>query len=146
MKKFILLTLVSLALGGCSIVAKTPEPNWTSIRKDGDIEIRSYDPMIVAEVVTKGERYDAINAGFRILAGYIFGGNQGQKKLAMTAPVIQQPQSEDGEKLAMTAPVMATIDMQNFEASAVVAGVVISAPVNTAEVYRVDVQTEISFG
>jgi hypothetical protein len=106
MKKFILLTLVSLALGGCSIVAKTPEPNWTSIRKDGDIEIRSYDPMIVAEVVTKGERYDAINAGFRILAGYIFGGNQGQKKLAMTAPVIQQPQSEDGEKLAMTAPVI----------------------------------------
>lgn len=106
MKKIILLSLVSLTLGGCSIVAKTPEPNWTSIRKDGDIEIRTYDPMIVAEVTTKGERYDAINAGFRVLAGYIFGGNQGENKLAMTAPVIQQPQQDDGQKLEMTAPVI----------------------------------------
>ena len=111
MKKFILLTLVSLALGGCSIVAKTPEPNWTSIRKDGDIEIRSYDPMIVAEVVTKGERYDAINAGFRILAGYIFGGNQGQKKLAMTAPVIQQTTDKKDEwKVGFVMPAEYTID------------------------------------
>lgn len=54
MKKIILLSLISLTLGGCSIVAKTPEPNWTSIRKDGDIEIRSYDLMIVAEVTSKG--------------------------------------------------------------------------------------------
>lgn len=106
MKKIILLSLVSLTLGGCSIVAKTPEPNWTSVRKDGDIEIRSYDPMIVAEVTTKGERYDAINAGFRVLGGYIFGANKGKKELAMTVPVIQQPESKEGQKIAMTAPVI----------------------------------------
>jgi|APTNR8051073442_1049403.scaffolds.fasta_scaffold55673_1 hypothetical protein len=111
MKKIILLSLVSLTLGGCSIVAKTPEPNWTSVRKDGDIEIRSYDPMIVAEVTTKGERYNAINAGFRVLAGYIFGDNQGKKELAMTVPVTQQA---EGEKLAMTAPVtQQTTDIKN---------------------------------
>lgn len=106
MEKFLLLTFLVLTLGGCSIVAKTPEPNWTSIRKDGDIEIRSYDPMVMAEVTTKGERYDAINAGFRILAGYIFGGNQGKKELEMTAPVIQQSSDKSGEKIEMTAPVI----------------------------------------
>lgn len=87
-------------------MAKTPEPSWTSVRKDGDVEIRLYDPMVMAEVVTTGERYDAINAGFRILAGYIFGGNEGNRKLAMTAPVTQQSPSDNGEKLAMTAPVV----------------------------------------
>ena len=108
MKKsvFLLFVSLSLTLGGCSIVAKTPEPNWTSIRKDGDIEIRSYDPMIVAEVTTKGERYDSINAGFRVLGGYIFGANKGEKELVMTVPVIQQAESKDGQKIAMTTPVI----------------------------------------
>ena len=107
MKIFILIVLISLTLGGCSIVAKTPEPSWVSLRKDGDIEIRSYDPMILAEVTKKGERYDAINAGFRTLAPYIFGENQGNKKMVMTAPVTEQqiPQENEGQKLAMTAPV-----------------------------------------
>jgi len=87
-------------------VSKTPEPKWTSIQKEGDIEIREYDPMIVAEVTTKGERYDAINTGFRILAKYIFGGNEGAKELAMTVPVIQQSKADKGKSIAMTAPVI----------------------------------------
>jgi len=67
---------IILFIGGCSIVGSTTlEPSWHSVQEDGTIQIRDYDPMIVAEVTTSGERYDAINAGFRILAGYIFGGN-----------------------------------------------------------------------
>jgi len=93
-------------LGGCSLVgAKTPEPSWHSVKKDGDIEIRDYDPMIVAEVTTTGERYAAINAGFRILAGYIFGGNTAKTKIAMRAPVTQESRDAKGEKITMTAPV-----------------------------------------
>ena len=69
---------------------KTPEPNWHSVRQDGDIEVRDYDPMIVAEVTASGERYAAIKEGFRVLAGYIFGGNTPQTKIAMTAPVMQE--------------------------------------------------------
>jgi len=84
---------------------KTPEPNWQSVRQDGAIEIRDYDPMIVAEVTITGERYAAINEGFRILAGYIFGGNTAKTKIAMTAPVTQESGDAKGAKIAMTAPV-----------------------------------------
>jgi len=86
-------------------VGKTPEPSWKSVKIDGNIEIRSYDPMIVAEATTTGERSAAINDGFRILAGYIFGGNAGQQSIEMTAPVTQQSGTSEGQKIAMTAPV-----------------------------------------
>ncbi|MGL5005227.1 MAG: SOUL family heme-binding protein [Casimicrobium sp.] len=73
----------------------------------GSIELREYEPALLAEVETTGERSEAINAGFRILAGYIFGGNQAQTKIAMTAPVTQSPEPVEkaSEKIAMTAPV-----------------------------------------
>lgn len=86
-------------------MAKTPEPSWKSLRKEGNIEIRAYDPMIAAEATTAGERGEAINEGFRILAGYIFGGNSGQQSIEMTAPVTQQAGNSEGQKIAMTAPV-----------------------------------------
>jgi len=86
-------------------VGKTPEPAWQSVRKDGNIEIRQYDPMIVAEVTIRGERYAAINDGFRILAGFIFGDNTVQKNIAMTAPVTQEAENSQSEKIPMTAPV-----------------------------------------
>ena len=98
---FILMSLIFTA--GCSSMGKTPEPSWRSVRKDGNIEIREYDPMIVAEVTTSGERYAAINDGFRILAAYIFGNNTAQRKIEMTAPVTQQAESQ---KIPMTAPAM----------------------------------------
>lgn len=60
--------------------------------------------MIVAETTTTGERYAAINDGFRILAAYIFGENKVEQKIAMTAPVTQQADAK-GQKIAMTAPV-----------------------------------------
>lgn len=107
MKNTILILIASITLGGCSMISKTPEPSWTSVQTDGKIEVRKYDQMIVAEVVQKGERYDAINAGFKVLAGYIFGGNQGDKKIAMTAPVVQQSNAPAaGQKITMTAPVI----------------------------------------
>ncbi len=86
--------MIALFIGGCSVVSKTPEPKWKSLKKDGDFEIRQYDSMIIAEVTVSGERYTAINSGFRTLAAYIFGENLKQDKIAMTAPVMQESTSD----------------------------------------------------
>jgi hypothetical protein len=55
------------------------------------IEIRAYAPRVMA-VTGMAEDSDG---GFRVLAGYIFGGNADEQKIAMTAPV---QQSMAGEK------------------------------------------------
>ena len=55
------------------------------------IEIRAYAPRVMA--VT--DMAEDSNSGFRVLAGYIFGGNAEEQKIAMTAPV---QQSMAGEK------------------------------------------------
>jgi effector-binding domain-containing protein len=89
-----------------SAMAKFETPSYKVTQKTHSIEVREYAPMIVAEVEVTGERDKAINAGFRILADYIFGNNAPGKSIAMTAPVIQQK----GEKIAMTAPVSQTLE------------------------------------
>lgn len=92
-----------------SSVMAIEEPRHRVIETVGAIQIREYEPAIVAEVEVEGERYAAINRGFRILARYIFGGNQGERKIAMTAPVTQAAAGvNEGQKIAMTAPVTQT--------------------------------------
>ena len=81
----------------------TEEPKFTIGLKEGDFELREYPSLIAAEVTVTGERSEAISAGFKLLAGYIFGGNVRKQSIAMTAPVQQEKSS--GEKIAMTAPV-----------------------------------------
>ena len=76
-------------------------PKYTVERVDGAIEVRGYGPRIMAEVSVEGSRSSAITAGFQVLAGYIFGANEGGAKVAMTSPVTQVP----GETIAMTTPV-----------------------------------------
>lgn len=76
------------------------EPPYTIIRTQDAFEVRRYEPYRVAETVVNAAAEDAGNQGFRILAAYIFGRNNGERKIAMTAPVAQTP-----IKIAMTAPV-----------------------------------------
>ncbi|MFN8831181.1 MAG: SOUL family heme-binding protein [Labrys sp. (in: a-proteobacteria)] len=77
------------------------EPKFTLIESSGGFELRDYGPIIVAETAVTGERDAAINAGFRLIADYIFGNNSVAQSVAMTAPVTQQP----NQTIAMTAPV-----------------------------------------
>jgi hypothetical protein len=51
-------------------------------------EIRSYEATLFTSVQLTGNKYkDASSKGFSILAGYIFGGNEKNEKIAMTSPV-----------------------------------------------------------
>jgi len=77
-------------------------PNYKIIRKEGTIELREYPEILVAEVEVEGEREEAVRKGFKALAGYIFGKNEMNQKVAMTSPVSQEKTSE---KIAMTSPV-----------------------------------------
>ena len=92
--------LLGAALWG-PIVSNVEHPKYKVAERSGNIEIRDYAPMIVAEADVKGERREAIGKGFRIIADYIFGNNTAAQKVPMTAPVTQQ----GNEKIAMTAPV-----------------------------------------
>ena len=79
-------------VAGCAAFAVTSnveQPTYESITLDGDFEVRQYPELTVAEVTTRGERQEAVSAGFRPLAGYIFAKEREGDKIAMTAPVTQ---------------------------------------------------------
>lgn len=59
------------------------------IEADGDIEIRAYPALVVAEVMRTGPRDEAVRSGFGPLARYIFARERGGEKISMTAPVTQ---------------------------------------------------------
>ena len=87
------------------------EPSFTTVLRDGAFEVRDYPGSVVAEVTVAGDQKQAASRGFRLLAGYIFGGNQRRQSIAMTAPVAEIP---TGEKIAMTAPVTQTGNAQGW--------------------------------
>lgn len=100
-----LLSLLAAAVFAvpAAIAAGVKEPSYVVISSQDGVELREYAPLIRAETVVRGPYDESLNAGFRILANYIFGGNTGGRELAMTAPVGAEP--APGEKIAMTAPV-----------------------------------------
>lgn len=97
--------LASLWLAACSIVGagNTPEPKYQVLAKQGEFEIRSYPPLLLAETVVTGDYRNAGSIAFKRLAAYIFGANTSNQKMAMTTPVLREANSE---KIAMTAPVL----------------------------------------
>jgi hypothetical protein len=102
--------LSSLALAGGSVIGVregTEEPRYSVAGHIGEIEIRQYGPRIAAETTLDGDEDAARSAGFRRIAGYIFGGNKQSAKIAMTAPVAQS-----AETIAVTAPVSQSQDAQ----------------------------------
>ncbi len=103
--KMIAAIVAVLVLGGVlagPIMNEVERPDYEVISSAGqNIEIRRYEPMIIAQVTMRGKREEAIGDGFRLLADYIFGNNTVSQEIAMTAPVQQQA----SEKIAMTAPV-----------------------------------------
>lgn len=57
-------------------------------KKYDEFEIRSYEASLFTSVQLRGNKYKEVSSqGFSILAGYIFGGNDKNEKIAMTSPV-----------------------------------------------------------
>ncbi len=67
---------------------KTETQPYKVIRVEKDFEIRFYPAATMAVVSSKVRTYKELgSSGFRKLAGFIFGGNQDKKQIAMTSPV-----------------------------------------------------------
>lgn len=88
-------------LGGDEVAYESPR--YRVVETIGDVEIRDYEPYLVAETVVDGSLEGAGSQGFRILAKFIFGDNRQSTKIPMTAPVTQAP--SESKKIAMTTPV-----------------------------------------
>lgn len=86
----LLITIVFVALLAFK-PNKIEMPSYRVVKKYGDVEIREYPAMVVAQTnLTQSSQDQRMNNGFRTIAGYIFGGNERNQKIAMTAPVVMK--------------------------------------------------------
>ena len=100
-QSLLLMSLVAITtLTMSSFASAIEEPQYEVITAwdEHSIELRSYAPRLLAvTTMTQGQ-----NNGFRVLAGYIFGGNDSDQKIAMTAPV--QRSMDDSAEMAFVMP------------------------------------------
>lgn len=98
MSRFMAALAMGVTLAGGVMAEDTHKgyemPPYTVEATEGVREVRAYGPHLLAEVKVSGSRQGAIQAGFRLLAGYIFGGNATGEKIAMTVPVAQTPEAD----------------------------------------------------
>ena len=94
MRRFASIAIGGLVLAGALAAiafsaSSAEEPPHVVVLNDGDFQIRDYPSLTIAEVTVRADRNTAAYAGFRKLAGYIFGGNAQKQNIEMTAPVIE---------------------------------------------------------
>jgi hypothetical protein len=87
------------------------EPEYEVVATHGELELRRYAPMILAETRVESDFEGAGNEAFRRLFRYISGDNRAQAKIEMTAPVVQEASSQ---KIEMTAPVVQEADQTGW--------------------------------
>jgi hypothetical protein len=87
--------------GGLGIAALVGAWAWTAwlvetpdhalVEQDGPFELRRYPPVVAARVERAGDRGTAVRSAFGPLSRYIFAKDREGEKIAMTAPVTQEP-------------------------------------------------------
>lgn len=92
-----------------TLMAQSPsvaveEAKYTVLLKDDDLEVREYEPSIIAQTLVEDDFEEAGNTAFRKLFDYIAGDNQLTQEVEMTAPV-GQTQAVTSKEIDMTAPV-----------------------------------------
>jgi hypothetical protein len=95
MNKFLWISLTIVVVAGIgllilSFTSKNIEtPKYKVIKNYDEVEVRLYPKMVVAKTNLADKSFDNQGSnGFRTIAGYIFGGNEKNEKIAMTAPVV----------------------------------------------------------
>ena len=114
MFSFILLILIIiplLVLGFWVLVPKFLEtPKFTILEKNKYLQIRKYDEMTLAKIITNGERYDGLRKGFTPLARYIGAKERDGPKISMTAPVMQQKKGYNNWEISFFMPSKFNLD------------------------------------
>ena len=101
--------LAALFLFTPGVTMAIEEPKFKILKEEGEYSLRQYEKTIVAEPRVEAEFEDAGGSAFRRLAGYIFGRNSDQSKIAMTAPVVMEKEG-GGYKVQFTMPESWTLD------------------------------------
>jgi hypothetical protein len=109
MKTFIITAsiLVGLFIVSQSFVylsmSKIEEHKYVIIKEYDEFEVRKYESALFSSVVLNDTSYEQTSSsGFRVLAGYIFGGNETGEKIAMTSPVAME--LGDSTKMSFMVP------------------------------------------
>ena len=96
MKAVIIIISILVLISGVQIfisrsTQQTEQHNYKVIKKFDKFEIRKYDPALFSSVKLNKKGYkESSSEGFGILAGYIFGDNETNEKIAMTSPVVME--------------------------------------------------------
>ena len=109
MKSIIIVTVTLLAVVAISAafmrksIRDTETQPYAILKKYDAFEVRKYDAALYTSVNLNTDTYDKTSGtGFRVLAGYIFGGNEENKKIAMTSPVSME--IDDTSKMSFLVP------------------------------------------
>ncbi len=109
MKSIIIVTVTLLAIVAISAafmrksIRDTETQPYAVLKKYDVFEVRKYEAALYTSVNLNTDTYDKTSGtGFRVLAGYIFGGNEENKKIAMTSPVSME--IDDTSKMSFLVP------------------------------------------
>ena len=105
---YISLGLIAIYLVFQSFIAvnafKTERQKYRVVFKDNELEIRFYPEATMATIYSNASNYKGVaSSGFRKLAGFIFGGNEQNTGISMTAPV-RMNMTEKGSEMSFVMP------------------------------------------
>ncbi len=109
MKSVVIITITLIAIVAISAafmsksIRDTETQAYKVLKKYDSFEVRKYEAALFTSVNLNTDTYDKTSGtGFRVLAGYIFGGNEENKKIAMTSPVSME--LDDTSKMSFLVP------------------------------------------
>lgn len=82
----------------------TQKQVYSVVANHEGFEVRSYADCVLVQVISRGEFMTAGNRAFGSLLSFISGNNSRGQKIAMTAPVIQQPLAANEHVVSFVMP------------------------------------------